>query len=1717
MNRLLYIIVFAFGYLYSTPPGWEFDVTDNNHSFFIFVESNPNIANQVLEEGDYIGAFYTDLNGVERCAGYNMWKDDGSNLGITVFGDASQNQHNNPNGPNYLINGYQYGEEIIWKLYKSSTGDEFVGTSGYVDPVDFPFLFLTSEGTYVNDGLSLLDKLDANGTTNDKPVISLDTLVTVQGYPFSPINLDQYVTDDSTPDNQIIWSFLESEHYEISINNRILEVVSKDDNWSGSEFVKLYAKDSHGFYGAKYVKISVNENLPPIVADIEGEEISFGSSFTDINLNNFVTDDYTSASNIEWSISGSSNLNVEITFNNVAIITPVDNNWEGFETITFTATDEGGLSDSDDATFRVTSNQAPYVSNFISQTINVGDQFTSINLDEHVIDDSTPDDEISWIVSGNSNLQVSISSNRVATITYPEGWKGSETLTFEAFDSQNLSSSRSATFTVIDQQNMAPILENIPDQDVAPGEEFLTINLDDYVTDDTTSDEDIIWSVSGNSSLIVEITDERVLIVTYPEGFTGNEVLTIRATDKDNISSEDLATYAVLNGGNLPPVVSNIPGETITVGESFSMFDLDDFVEDSNTPDDQIEWTFSGNNQLSVVIDPERRVTITPPSNSWTGSETITFKAKDSEGLYSYDEAIFSVVTPGGNEPPSVSSFPPQIIGQNYTFANLYLDYYVSDDLTPDQNIVWSIEGGVNIEGKITSNREVVFTILNNQFLGSETFTLTATDEGGLTDSNSFTLTIVEGGSGNGPQWGVTNTIVSHTILVYDDAIPVINGNEISGNDYIGVFYQDGDSLRCGGFSRWKNSKSIGIKVFGDILSTPWKEGFDEGEKFKIKVWIADTENSYDVEADYYPIGNGITCTDMFQSGGISRLKSAVNSDSNNRPPHVAGLSSLIIDLGSSFDSINLDQLVCDDYTTDPFINWQFQSEYFNFEVDDERYLTISPKDYYWSGSEIVTFIAKDEEGLTGSMEVALEVVENVENHPGWSYVITSNNHTIMIFNEVFPNIDGIELTNDDYIGVFYDDDGELKCGGYTKWDGENTAVSAWGDEDSQDDIKNGFKAGEVFKWKVWRKVDNKEFDVTARYWSIGGNIVSEDKYMNNGLSKLSQLYGFNGDSPEWTIEVTNIKHSIMVLSGCEATINGNSLDNGDFIGVFYNDSGVDRCSGYLRWYDGLDRLVTIYGDLPETTNKEGFINDEKFKLKIWKNSSSTTYEAKGKFREPGGAITATDRFLSNGVSELLKIYNEGSVNHDIVINYILPDFGGYVYMIEKDSIDFVVSAFDPDNNSLNYEWKLDNSIVSNDSSFFYKTLLGDYGEHKLNVTINDNGKNSLEFNWDIFVDEFNSPPQLITVGDKYVAENDYLIFDVKADDFENDPFEYLIGNGFKSGMNLNPETGRFSWCPNSEQQGVVYLDIIAREIGKGSKIGEISKNNSLIADTTTVKITVYDVVGNIVTTKLFPGWEDSYNVSENDSILFQADCYNKLNHNLFYEWKLNNQVVVSEENSYIFNAGYQSAGTYKVSVRVWDNEYGSEAFSYEWNLIVNNVNRAPEIEKSYPFNGSGEIVSGKLYEFYLDAYDPDNDRLNYKWYLDNCLLESRDEVLNLSLDKGEYSLRVDVSDGFLRSSNEWKLFVVDEILPVKTELVSAYPNPFNPITNIVFTIGESGKYGFYIYNSRGRLVREIKRDLYHQGKHTLSLDFNNLNSGSYFIQMKGENSLSIKKVLLLK
>jgi xylan 1,4-beta-xylosidase len=89
--------------------------------------------------------------------------------------------------------------------------------------------------------------------------------------------------------------------------------------------------------------------------------------------------------------------------------------------------------------------------------------------------------------------------------------------------------------------------------------------------------------------------------------------------------------------------------------------------------------------------------------------------------------------------------------------------------------------------------------------------------------------------------------------------------------------------------------------------------------------------------------------------------------------------------------------------------------------------------------------------------------------------------------------------------------------------------------------------------------------------------------------------------------------------------------------------------------------------------------------------------------------------------------------------------------------------------------------------------------------------------------------------------------------------------------------------------------------------------------------------------------------------------------------------------------------------------------------------------------------------------------------------------------------------------------------IPGKFDLDQNFPNPFNPSTNIDFTLPVSGKVILTVYNQLGQQVATVADGEYSAGTHQLNFYADNLASGVYYYRIKAGSYIQAKKMILMK
>jgi len=94
--------------------------------------------------------------------------------------------------------------------------------------------------------------------------------------------------------------------------------------------------------------------------------------------------------------------------------------------------------------------------------------------------------------------------------------------------------------------------------------------------------------------------------------------------------------------------------------------------------------------------------------------------------------------------------------------------------------------------------------------------------------------------------------------------------------------------------------------------------------------------------------------------------------------------------------------------------------------------------------------------------------------------------------------------------------------------------------------------------------------------------------------------------------------------------------------------------------------------------------------------------------------------------------------------------------------------------------------------------------------------------------------------------------------------------------------------------------------------------------------------------------------------------------------------------------------------------------------------------------------------------------------------------------------------------------------LPKTLQLEQNYPNPFNPTTSIGYALPSLQRVKIIVYNLLGQKVRTLVNAVQNAGTHRIEWNGTNdlgntVGSGIYLYQLKTEDKILVRKMILMK
>ncbi|HFD4054921.1 TPA: tandem-95 repeat protein [Vibrio parahaemolyticus] len=619
---------------------------------------------------------------------------------------------------------------------------------GTVEVVNGKLVFTPAENfngdaeiTYtVTDG-QLTDEAKVTVTVNpvnDAPTIKVDA---VEGITENAVSTDTLVAtlevaDTDTPEDQLTVSLENNSNGyfvlvgdEVKLTQAGVDAVNNDElnlkdltiSASVSDGVNPTASDSDSL-----VVNRVND-APTVENAIAGQVLSEDFDAYTIDLNEVFKD---SDSSLEFSVSGNNSIQISIV-NGVATITPTAD-WNGKETITFTAKDPSGESVSQTVDFTV----APVVDIEADSTNVVEDTPTIIN----VLGNDTFEgaDKVVSLDAENSpkNGTVIVNSDGTVTYTPDDNYVGEDTFTY-IVTSGGVSESTTVEVNVT-PVNDAPVAKN----DISTTQEDTAVTID-VLSNDTDVDGD---KLSIQSATVpeaqgkVEIVDGK-LVFTPAENFNGDAEITYTVTD-GQLTDEAKVTVTV-NPVNDAPTIKVDAVESITEdGVNTDTVVATLTVRDTDTPEDQLTVSLENNsNRYFVLVGNEVKLTqvgVDAVNNDELNLKDLTISASVSDGVNPTASDSDSLVVNRVNDAPTVeNAIADQELSEDFATYTIDLNDAFKDS---DSALNFSVSGNSNVLVSIENGIATISPTAD--WNGSETLTFTATDPNGESVSQTVDFTV---------------------------------------------------------------------------------------------------------------------------------------------------------------------------------------------------------------------------------------------------------------------------------------------------------------------------------------------------------------------------------------------------------------------------------------------------------------------------------------------------------------------------------------------------------------------------------------------------------------------------------------------------------------------------------------------------------------------------------------------------------------------------------------------------------------------------------------------------------------------------------------------------------------------------------------------------------------------------------------------------------------
>jgi len=325
---------------------------------------------------------------------------------------------------------------------------------------------------------------------------------------------------------------------------------------------------------------------------------------------------------------------------------------------------------------------------------------------------------------------------------------------------------------------------------------------------------------------------------------------------------------------------------------------------------------------------------------------------------------------------------------------------------------------------------------------------------------------------------------------------------------------------------------------------------------------------------------------------------------------------------------------------------------------------------------------------------------------------------------------------------------------------------------------------------------------------------------------------------------------------------------------------------------------------------------------------------------------------------------------------------------------------------------------------------------------------------------------------------------------------------------------GNLMWSRLDQiEQGVNHFRSVVLDDDNGitmAGVADIMEGNQASNQGWFVKLTPANLPPLIVS-KTPP--DSLFRVPRGGSQVFSVNAIDPEGGDLSYRWFFEGDTVSEEDMLILEFPEYDTLG---LQVFISDNRW---TVSTGWQIMV-----VPLIADWFPEDSMLTVDLNGLIRFRVEAGLPEDTLITYSWLLNQEEVSDADTVWITFAALSDSLVTVAVAARDVEESFRWHVRVnllesveTSIITPCGFKLNQPYPNPFNAMTNISFTLPVGMPVNLSVYDINGMMIETVLEDYLQAGKYQYSIDASDLTAGIYLINLKTPITTVIHKAVVIK